>query len=45
LILTDIGKVYSFGKNNYGQLGLGDENYRLIPTLINFSFNGTPIDI
>ena len=25
--------VYSFGDNNYGQLGLNDTNNRLIPTL------------
>jgi alpha-tubulin suppressor-like RCC1 family protein len=34
LILTDTNKVYSFGDNNYGQLGLGDTSNRTIPTLI-----------
>ena len=38
LILTNNGDVYACGQNNYGQLGLGDTTYRLIPTLIpNFS--------
>ena len=28
------GKVYSFGNNGYGQLGLGDTNERYTPTLL-----------
>jgi alpha-tubulin suppressor-like RCC1 family protein len=38
-------KLYSFGKNQYGQLGLGDTVNRNIPTLIDFEFNGIPIYI
>ena len=32
--LTSNGKVYSFGRNTYGQLGLGDTDNRNTPTLI-----------
>jgi alpha-tubulin suppressor-like RCC1 family protein len=34
LILNNNGQVYSFGYNNYLQLGLGDYNIRNVPTLI-----------
>ena len=34
LILDDQGKAYSFGSNDYGQLGLGGYNFRDSPTLI-----------
>src|SRR5579885_1331493 len=34
LVLDNQGKVWSFGYNIFGQLGLGDGNDRLIPTLI-----------
>ncbi len=34
LALTSTGQVYSFGDNNSGKLGLGDEVNRNIPTLI-----------
>ncbi len=34
LILSGSGQVYSFGNNQNGQLGLGDNGQRLIPTLI-----------
>ena len=35
-IAVDIdGKIYTWGKNSSGQLGLGDTNVRLLPTLIN----------
>lgn len=34
LMLTDIGSVYSFGKNGSGQLGLGDALPRIYPTHI-----------
>lgn len=33
-LINDIGQVYAFGDNNYGQLGLGDKVDRDIPTLI-----------
>jgi alpha-tubulin suppressor-like RCC1 family protein len=45
LILTDVSEIYSFGCNYYGQLGLGDDVSRSIPTLMNFQFDGIPIDI
>jgi alpha-tubulin suppressor-like RCC1 family protein len=45
LILTNIGKVYSFGYNGYGNLGLGDTANRNIPNLIHFEFDGMPVDI
>lgn len=28
------GLVYSFGRNDYGQLGLGDKNPHLLPQLV-----------
>ena len=34
LLAADDGTVYSWGQNQYGQLGLGDTAERLIPTLI-----------
>jgi alpha-tubulin suppressor-like RCC1 family protein len=34
LLLNDQGQVYSFGFNNYGQLGVGDQENKLVPTLI-----------
>ena len=34
LALKNDGTVYSFGDNNYGQLGLGDNNDRLLPVQI-----------
>lgn len=33
-VLSNTGNVYTFGWGNYGQLGHGDTNDRLIPTLI-----------
>jgi alpha-tubulin suppressor-like RCC1 family protein len=32
--LNSSGQVYTWGRNDYGQLGLGDNNYRVIPTLV-----------
>jgi alpha-tubulin suppressor-like RCC1 family protein len=34
LVLTASGHVFSFGLNNYGQLGLGDINKRFTPALV-----------
>ena len=34
-IITDDGKLYTFGSNDRSQLGLGDFNNRDIPTLLN----------
>jgi alpha-tubulin suppressor-like RCC1 family protein len=34
LALDNQGKIYAWGRNEYGQLGLGDEEDRTIPTLI-----------
>jgi hypothetical protein len=34
LCLDDQGKVWGFGVNRNGQLGLGDDNWRVIPNLI-----------
>jgi len=36
LVNKNNNKVYSFGKNNYGQLGLEDNVNRTIPTLLDF---------
>ncbi|XP_075679397.1 RCC1 and BTB domain-containing protein 2-like [Dermatophagoides pteronyssinus] len=40
LALTNKNEIYSWGYNNYGQLGLGDEDNRNIPTLVSF-INGS----
>jgi len=34
LVVSDIGLVYGWGRNDKGQLGLGDTNDRMCPTLI-----------
>lgn len=39
IVLTDKGEVYSWGKNNYGQLGLGHTNNENKPKLIQFPNN------
>jgi len=38
MIISDDGNLYAFGRNNYGQLGLGDNQERNIPTLVNIDF-------
>jgi alpha-tubulin suppressor-like RCC1 family protein len=45
MILTNTNKIYSFGHNGYGQLGLGHNTNKNIPTLINYQFDGNPIKI
>ena len=37
IISTEDDKIYSFGKNTFGQLGLGHDNISVIPVQINFS--------
>ena len=32
--MTEDGSVFAFGYNDSGQLGLGDKQYRLVPTLL-----------
>ena len=32
--LTKDGKIYSWGRNDFGQLGVGDKQRKLVPTLI-----------
>ena len=32
--VTESGHVYTWGNNYYGRLGLGDENNRYSPTLV-----------
>lgn len=34
IALTSKNRIYTWGSNNYGQLGLGDNSERLVPTLI-----------
>jgi alpha-tubulin suppressor-like RCC1 family protein len=45
LVNKNDNKLYSFGMNQYGQLGLGDNIDRTIPTLIDFEFDVNPICI
>ena len=33
-MLTNNGQIYTCGRGNYGQLGLGNHNNKNIPTLI-----------
>lgn len=33
------GNLYSWGDNNWGQLGLGDRKNRSTPTLVNYNNN------
>lgn len=35
LVSTECGKLFSFGSNSDGQLGLGDLNDRLTPQMVN----------
>src|SRR5436853_483783 len=35
MILNERGQIYTFGANNYGQLGLGDNDSQHTPTIIN----------
>ena len=39
-ILTKDGSLYVFGYNGFGQLGLGDNTNRLVPTLLPASYYG-----
>ena len=34
LFLKESGELFAFGRNNYGQLGLGDNENRNVPTLV-----------
>ncbi len=36
LILTVSGNIFAFGKNDFGQLGFGDTDYRLFPMNLKF---------
>ncbi|QIG60047.1 regulator of chromosome condensation (RCC1) repeat protein [Dishui Lake large algae virus 1] len=45
LVLTESNKLYSFGYNGYGQLGLGDTTNRSVPTLISLPTSDTIVDI
>jgi alpha-tubulin suppressor-like RCC1 family protein len=38
------GTLWAWGKNNYGQLGLGDTTYRIIPTQVGFETDWLKID-
>ena len=42
LVLTESGKVYAWGRNNYGQLGIGNTTNKNVPTLIT-ALNGKKI--
>ena len=43
LALTDAGYVYSWGKNYYGQLGVGDKVKRDAPTIVRVSSSNAPL--
>ena len=36
-VKTVDGEIYTWGLNNYGQLGLGDTENKLVPTKLNIS--------
>ena len=44
-VLTKNENIYVWGYNNYGQLGIGDNNNRNIPTLLNLPNNEKPLSI
>ena len=44
-VLTKNENIYVWGNNNYGQLGIGDNNNRNIPTLLNLPNNEKPLSI
>jgi len=44
-VVTKANKVYSFGWNNSGELGIGNTTQKNTPTLVNKTFNGNIIDI
>ena len=33
--MNEATEVYTFGQNNYGELGLNDNKERLVPTIVN----------
>ena len=43
LALTESGEVYAWGRNNYGQLGIGNKTDRDVPTLVSGAWNGNKI--
>jgi len=44
-LLSDDGRIWTFGNNYYGQLGLGDIENRYVPTEIQRNINGLPEDV
>lgn len=34
LVMDEVGQVYAWGRNEDGQLGLGDEEDRMVPELV-----------
>jgi len=45
VLLSDDGRIWTFGLNDYGQLGLGDRKYRNVPTEIQRGLNGLLEDV
>ena len=43
LALTESGKIYAWGRNNYGQLGIGNTTNKNVPTLVSGALNGKKI--
>ena len=43
LALTESGKVYAWGLNDYGQLGIGNTTNKNVPTLVSGAWNGNKI--
>lgn len=43
LALTESGKVYAWGLNDYGQLGIGNTTNKNVPTLVTGALNGKKI--
>jgi len=45
VLISDDGRIWTFGHNEYGQLGHGDMENRNIPTEIHRGLNGIPEDV
>jgi len=43
LALTESGKVYAWGLNQYGQLGIGNTTNKNVPTLVTGALNGKKV--
>lgn len=43
IVISKTGKVYTWGRNSNGELGMGDTTHRSHPILVNHSWSGVPV--